>query len=1038
MSTDERIVQALRDARTQLAQARAALENRDREPIAIIGMGCRLPGEVDGPDDLWELVTLGADVTDEQPPGRWNTAEFYDPDPSAPGKIYATRGGFLSNIDHFDAEFFGISPREAESMDPQQRLLLEVTWETMEHAGITADALKGSQTGIFMGLSWRDYDRIAVGGRPENLDAYAGLGNTPSIAVGRIAHVLDLNGPVALIDTACSSSLVAVHQAVQSLRARQCHTAFAGGVNLVLSPFSTVFCCKIRALAPDGRCKTFDASADGYGRAEGCGVVLLKRLSDAQRDGDTVHAVIRGSAVNHDGRTGGLTVPSRRSQEAVLQAALQSADLKADQIGYIEAHGTGTALGDPIEIAALNTVFGSTHRQTPLWTGSIKTNIGHAETAAGIAGLIKTALAVRHGIIPPSLHFNEPNPHIDWDAGPVRVVTDAQSWHSGQRLAGVSSFGFSGTNAHVIVGQDQTADPCLEPESALPAVLTLSARTPEALNAQARRYAAVLKGEDLHTLQRVCYSANTGRSTFEYRLAAHAPTASAMAESLENFAARTRTRELWHGRIARARTAETGLVLGHRDSGLFTATAEIYNASERVREVVDQCASIAERKLGLDLRAALFADPRDPATSVAAHVADTVGFIRQLAIVTLMQDWGLQPAMVVGLGTGEYVAAVVAGILRIDDAIALIADTAHGDIGIIACTTDFGVLEHEIAASGGRIVARAEPEYLLTSPDLPQLVDALRLKGVAIHDARDERAVLGDSDVDGAPVINPSPPRIAFVSCQTGQRADQLVSRPEYWARRPLWPAHPIEALAAMRQAGCTVFVDVSGGVLGRCGREVTLADDTKWVSVGVDAQGLSLCAAKLFAYGAVAGLGGLHKRGEHRVAVPTYPFQRNRYWVDHGPPQVPPNFASASTGLPERTATDRSSPKGVGIGNRHSVTRIVLAHANRILGRDESAPLDTSLPLHEVGFDSLMAVELSTRLSRELGVTLQGGFVFDFPSISEQSAALTALLDHDNTAVTATDPEPTIAMVPAELTEAELIETALAELTAWQKDFHG
>ncbi|HSR97745.1 MAG TPA: polyketide synthase, partial [Kofleriaceae bacterium] len=468
MPSDERILKALREARAKLAAAA-----RDREAIAIVGIGCRFPGGADGPESLWDLLASGRDATDEQPGDRWDVARFYDPDPEQPGKVYVTRGGFLRDVVGFDPEFFGISPREAAAMDPQQRLLLEVAWEALEHAGIAAEQIKGTRTGIFMGLSWRDYDRISVGDQPANLDAYTGMGNTPSIAVGRMAYILDVHGPVSLIDTACSSSLVAVHAAVQSLQSRECDAALAGGVNLILSPFSTVFCCKIRALSPDGRCKTFDASADGYGRAEGCGIVMLKRLSDARRDRDAIHAVIRGSAVNHDGRTGGLTVPSSSAQIAVIRQALEIAGVDPRDVGYVEAHGTGTALGDPVEVGALNAVFRGDRGGRPLWAGSVKTRFGHAETAAGIAGLLAATLSVRHGRIPASLHFKTPNPHIAWDEGPVRIAGEAQPWPEGPRIAGVSSFGFSGTNAHVVVQATPPDDADGDTDPVAPAMLQI-------------------------------------------------------------------------------------------------------------------------------------------------------------------------------------------------------------------------------------------------------------------------------------------------------------------------------------------------------------------------------------------------------------------------------------------------------------------------------------------------------------------------------------------------------------------------------------
>jgi acyl transferase domain-containing protein len=413
-------------------------------------MACRFPGGADDPERFWRLLADGIDAVTEVPADRWDGGALYDADPDAAGKTYSRHGGFLPGIDQFDADFFGIAPREAASVDPQQRLLLEVAWEALERAGLPPSRLAGSRTGVYVGISSDDYLRLAAAER-EAIDAWLAIGTVHSVAAGRIAYALGLVGPAVAVDTACSSSLVAVHLACQALRQGECDLALAGGSNLVLSPEFTINFCQARMLSASGRCRSFDAGADGFVRGEGAGVVVLRPLSRAHSLGEPVLAVIRGTAVNQDGRTSGLTVPSGPSQAALIREALSRAGVLPDEVGYVEAHGTGTALGDPIEVGALGSVFGEGRRERPLLLGSVKANIGHLESAAGVAGLIKTVLSLRHGVVPGQLHYERPNPHVAWERLPLRVAREAVDWPAGRRIAGVSSFGFSGTNAHVVV-----------------------------------------------------------------------------------------------------------------------------------------------------------------------------------------------------------------------------------------------------------------------------------------------------------------------------------------------------------------------------------------------------------------------------------------------------------------------------------------------------------------------------------------------------------------------------------------------------------
>ena len=430
------------------------MERLKNEPIALIGMGCRFPGGANGPEEFWRILRYGEDVITEIPKERWDIDAYFDPDPDVPGKMYTRWGGFVDEVDQFDPQFFGIAPREAESMDPQQRLLLEVSWEALENAGQAPNILAGSRTGVFVGICTGDYSQLRKqSGDYSDIDPYMGTGGAFSAAAGRLSYLLGFQGPNMAVDTACSSSLVAVHLACQSLRSGECDMALAGGVNLILMPDLTVVFSKARMMAPDGRCKTFDESANGYVRGEGCGVVVFKRLSEALKDADNILAVIQGSAVNHDGRSSAFTVPNGPAQQAVIRDALASARVKSREVSYVEAHGTGTSLGDPIELQALGAVLGEGRSEEErIIVGSVKTNIGHLEAAAGMAGLIKVVLSLQHEEIPPHLHLKKINPLISLDEIPIVVPTAPVLWPSGngRRIAGVSSFGFSGTNAHVV------------------------------------------------------------------------------------------------------------------------------------------------------------------------------------------------------------------------------------------------------------------------------------------------------------------------------------------------------------------------------------------------------------------------------------------------------------------------------------------------------------------------------------------------------------------------------------------------------------
>ncbi|NEQ83962.1 MAG: type I polyketide synthase, partial [Moorea sp. SIO2I5] len=605
-----------------LKQAEAKLEMMElakSEPIAIIGIGCRFPGNANTPESFWQLLANGEDGVREIPPERWDIDSHYHPDPDTPGKMYIRHASLVEQVEQFDPEFFGISPREAHSLDPQQRFLLEVTWEALERAGINPQQLENTQTGVFLGIGQNDYADLGLS-QLENISPYDGTGNGFCFAAGRLSYFLGLQGPSLAIDTACSASLVAVHEACQSLRQRESNLALAGGVQLILSPYVTTALSRLKALSPDGRCKTFDAAADGYGRGEGCGMVVLKRLSDAVKNGDQIWAVIRGSAVNHDGPSSGLTVPNKLAQEKLIEQALKAAKVEPSQVGYVEAHGTGTSLGDPMEVRALATVFEHGHNQeNPLRIGSVKTNIGHLEAAAGIAGLIKVVLQLQHQKIAPSLNFVNPNPYIEWENLPLEVPTQLKPWLSSgdKRVGGVSSFAISGTNAHVVL--EEAPSPQGKSESAHQRplhLLTLSAKTPKALEDLATLNHNYLETDTelarehpfRFAIANVCYTANTGRAHFKHRLAVIASDHKELAEKLLYQKTGEEVVGLFAGQFDSASQSppKIAFLFTGQGSQYVNMGRQLYETQPTFRQALEQCDQILQPYLECSLLEILY------------------------------------------------------------------------------------------------------------------------------------------------------------------------------------------------------------------------------------------------------------------------------------------------------------------------------------------------------------------------------------------------------------------------------------------------
>jgi acyl transferase domain-containing protein/SAM-dependent methyltransferase len=904
LSPVKRALIELREMRARLDEA----EGRQTEPIAIVGMSCRFPGHANTPEEFWTLLREGRDVIADIPSDRWDTATYFDDDPDAPGKMYTRRGGFLDQIDRFDARFFGITPREAERLDPQQRLLLEVSWEALERAGIAPAAIMGTRGGVFIGLSGGDFLQLQMKlGDPLDIDAYMASGSSPAVASGRLSYTLGLQGPSLTIDTACSSSLAAVHLACQSLRLGECQMALAGGVSVILMPEINVTFSKARMMAPDGRCKTFDASADGYVRSEGCGIVVLKRLSDAHAAGERVLAVIRGSALNQDGRSSGLTAPNGPSQSAVIREALARGAVSPHDVDYVEAHGTGTSLGDPIEMGALGAVFAAGRPVgRPLIVGSVKTNVGHLEAAAGIAGLMKVVLAMQHGEIPPHLHFQQPNPHIAWHTLPFAVPKVLTPWarHNGRpRVAGVSSFGFSGTNAHVVLesAPEVASAPTTSDQSLC--VLPLSAKSDTALRELATRMAVQLAGGDI-ALADACFTAGVGRTHFSHRVAVVAKSCDEARQSLESYARRTASSALTGAHLAPAAPEVAFLFTGQGSQYVGMGRA-LYEGQPAFLTALDRCDEILRGHLDRSIVDVMFGRNGSDGLLEQTAYAQPALFCLEYALVELWRSFGVEPSVVMGHSLGEDVAACVAGVFSLEDGLALIAARGRlmqelppgGEMHAV-----FASEAHVREAIGARasavsIAAVNGPEHVTISGHSDTVRDVLRLlasdgvKTKPIAASHAFHSTLMDPMLDRfeevAGRISYQSPHITLLSNVTGTFAtNELVCQAQYWRRHVRESVRFSESVQAIWKQGCRLFVEIGPNpVLVGMGQRCVPAGEGTWLpslrNGRDDWRELFTTLATLYAEGVAVDWTGVDRgRGRSRVVLPTYPFQRDRHWV--------------------------------------------------------------------------------------------------------------------------------------------------------------
>lgn len=881
------------------------------EPIAIIGLGCKFPG-AQNPEEFWELLRNAVDAITEVPGDRWDIDALYDSKPGSSGKMSTRWGGFVKEVDKFDADFFEISPREAMQMDPQQRLLMEVAWEALEDAAIPPPQLSGTMTGVFIGVSTFDYSLLQFG-EPSEIDAYGGTGLAHSVAANRISYFLNLRGPSMAVDTACSSSLVAIHQACESLRRLECDLAVAGGVNLILRPELTIALSHARMMAGDGRCKTFDSRADGYVRSEGCGVIVLKRLSDAVRDGDTVSALIRGSAVNQDGRSNGLTAPNGPAQEAVIRKALEQARVRPEEISFVECHGTGTSLGDPQEVEALNNVLGpGRQNHQKCWIGSVKTNIGHLEAAAGIAGVIKVMLSLKHRQIPAHLHFKNINPLIPLANTPFAIPVRSEAWKSeSPRLAGVSSFGFGGTNAHLILEQGP------EPQFVQSAirrplhVLTLSAKNAKALQAHAGALVKHLAAPRSASLENLCFTAATGRFHFGHRLAVVAESLAEVRERLSLFGPEPKAEGVYVGQIKGNTRPQIAFLFTGQGSQYVGMGRTLYETQPVFRRVLDQCDEILCPHLDRSLLSVMFPKAGDASPLNETVYAQPALFSLEYALAELWRSWGITPDAVLGHSVGEYVAACVAGVFDLESGLRLVAMRARlmdalprdGQMAVVFAGLE--VVSKAITGFAGEaaIAAVNGPAITVISgrrEAIAEILSTLKAEKIghevltvshAFHSPLME-PILKDFD-HASRTIRYRSPRIPLISNVTGDRmlADAAPDA-AYWTRHIRQPVLFERGITTLLQANFTHFLECDPQptllAMGkRCAATCDKQSETLfWLPSlrkrGDDWRTLLESVGRLYVSGASIDWKGFDLgHGRKLVSFPTYPFQRERFWVN-------------------------------------------------------------------------------------------------------------------------------------------------------------
>ena len=1020
-----------------------ALERKQTEPIAVIGLGCRFPGAND-PDAFWNMLRNGVDAIREVPKDRWDIDEYYDATPGTPGKMYTRDGGFIDNVDKFDPNFFGISPREAMRMDPQQRVLLEVAWQALERAGLVPAKLAGTKTGVFIGVSANDYSLIQFDNEI-HVDAYHGTGNAFSIAANRLSYLFDFRGPSVAIDTACSSSLVTTHLAIQSLRNGESDLALAGGVNLILSPEATLIFSHARMMAVKNRCRTFDAEADGYVRGEGCGVIVLKRLSDAKRDNDNILAVIRGSAVNQDGRSNGITAPNGLAQQDVIQSALKNAKLKPDQIGYIEAHGTGTILGDPIEVQSLAAMMKDRPKTNPLIMGSVKTNIGHLESAAGVAGLIKTVLSLYKQEIPPHLHFKKINPHISIEDMPLEIPVNGKEWprSADKRFAGVSSFGFGGTNAHIVLEEAPVQEKVTSKIERPLHILNFGTKTDETLKTLVGIYKNYLTEHSNESLADLCYSANTGRSHFESRLSVTAETVDQLRERLTAFEAGEPVFEINTGlSFDRARSKVAFLFTG-QGSQYPGMGRSLYETQPTFKKALDKCDEILRPHLEKPLLSVVFPDEANSELIHETAYTQPALFAIEYALARLWLCWGVKPNYLIGHSVGEYVAACIAGVFSLEHGLKLIA--ARGRLmgslphngGMASIFADESTVAAEIVSFRDTVsIAGVNgPANIVISgkkEDVQKVVDSFQAKGVETRPLKVSHAFhspLMDPILDEfeqiASELEFSAPSIPIISNLTGKVLDETnIPDALYWRDHIREAVQFNAGMQALAEQGCEVFIEPGPHpVMLGMGRRCLLETDGLWAPSlkrdQDDWQMMLNTLGMLYVNGVEVDWHGFdrdYKR--NRVTVPTYPFQGERYWVElRDQKRKSRSGAGTEISVDEENLSDQSDEiqQEKQDGSKPALSRETVLNADtkerqklvEIYLREELAKVlglsanrvDVRQPVNNLGLDSIMAIELKNKIENRLDVDYPIANLLEGPNIIQISEQMVKAITEPATA---------------------------------------
>ncbi|WTU28531.1 type I polyketide synthase [Kitasatospora purpeofusca] len=1049
-----RLVAALRAAlqdNEQLAAEKAALEAAAGEPIAIVGMACRLPGDVASPAELWQLVVDGRDGVAEFPEDRgWDLDGLFDPDPDRAGRSYVREGGFLHGAGDFDAAFFGISPREALAMDPQQRLLLETSWEALERAGLDPAGLRGTAVGVFSGVMYHDY---ATGLRsvPAGLEGFLATGTSGSVASGRVAYTLGLEGPAITVDTACSSSLVAVHLAAQSLRSGESTLALAGGVAVMSQPSPFVEFSRQRGLATDGRCKAFADAADGTGWAEGVAVLVLERLSDARRLGHEVLAVVRGSAVNQDGASNGLTAPNGPAQQRVIRAALANARLTTADVDAVEGHGTGTPLGDPIEAQAVLATYGQGRSaEQPLWLGSLKSNIGHTQAAAGAAGVIKMVEALRHGVLPQTLHVDAPTTQVDWSAGEVRLLTEARPWPAADRprRAAVSAFGVSGTNAHVILEEAPAAElraPAVEPaaepfaEPTAPEAVAVpwlvSAASAGALRAQAERLLD-------YTEARGPAPADVARALAEARtLLAHR--AVVVANALDGH--RTGLAALAGDAASPALVAgtadiagQTVLVFPGQGSQWVGMGRRLLAESVVFAEALGEVGKALEPYVDWSLLDVVNQVP-GAASLERVDVVQPVSFAVNVGLARLWASLGIVPDAVVGHSQGEIAAAHVAGILSLEDAAAVVALRSQaiarglaGRGGMVSVGLPLAEVVDRLPA-GVEVAAVNGPTSVVVAGDpagLDTLVASYEERGVRVrripvdyasHTAHVESIEAELAELLGA--VKPQPAVVPFLSTVENRWLEGPELDAGYWYRNLRQTVRFADAVETLAAAEYRAFVEVSAhpvlahgtvealeaaSVRGAAVTGTLRRDEGGWDRVLLSAAALHVRGVEVDWSASYAGAGTLPAS-----ELPTYPFQHRHYWLESVPVTTTPAGDSPMATETEPDIIIEEAPGAVlarrladaDPGERPAVlVDVVRTEVAAVLGHEGTGEIGADAVFFDIGFVSLTAVELRNRLQNVTGLELPALLAFDQPTPERLAGHILSLLDEAGAAETGAD----------------------------------